>query len=187
LKYQATNLGLGMAQDVVDVGHVYSPWSGYRERRPPHPASADGVVLNAFSSGASRCRDFAKKLANRHHAGPVLMSAENDLAALQENFSFGKSRYIRNDEAAKPVRSAQRSSTFSAISFQQERTELFARRRRTCGVRPLRKYARRKFLDQADHRYRERQQAIIEAPTHDVGGYDLAVPLGHHPKSRENQ
>jgi hypothetical protein len=51
------------------------------------------------------------------------MSAENDLAALQENFSFGKSRYIRNDKAAMPMRSAQRSSTYNAISFQQECTE----------------------------------------------------------------
>jgi hypothetical protein len=54
------------------------------------------------------------------------MSAENDLAALQENFSFGKSRYIRNDKAAMTMRSAQRSSTYNAISFQQECTETFS-------------------------------------------------------------
>ena len=65
LKFQATDLGRRMAQDVVDVGHVCFPWSGYRERWRPHPASADGMVLNAFCSGAPRCRDFAKKLANR--------------------------------------------------------------------------------------------------------------------------
>jgi hypothetical protein len=50
---------------------------------------------------------FRQETGKSHRAGPVLMSAENDLAALQENFSFGKSRYIRNDETAKPARSAQ--------------------------------------------------------------------------------
>ena len=68
---------------------------------------------------------FRQETAKSHRAGPVLMSAENDLAALQENFSFGKLRYIRNDKAAMPMRSAQRSSTFNAISFQQECTEPF--------------------------------------------------------------
>jgi hypothetical protein len=71
---------------------------------------------------------FRQETGKSHRAGPVLTSAENDLAALQENFSFGKSRYIRNDKAAKPMRSAQRSSTFNAISFQQKCTEPFARR-----------------------------------------------------------
>ena len=69
---------------------------------------------------------FRQETGKSHRAGPVLMSAENDLAALQENFSFGKSRYIRNDKAAMTMRSAQRSSTYNAISFQQECTETFS-------------------------------------------------------------
>jgi hypothetical protein len=46
---------------------------------------------------------FRQETGKSHRAGPVLMSAKNDLAALQENFSFGKSRYIRNDKAAMPI------------------------------------------------------------------------------------
>ena len=64
---------------------------------------------------------FRQETGKSHRAGPVLMSAKNDLAALQENFSFGKSRYIRNDKAAMPMRSAQRSSTYNAISCRSSR------------------------------------------------------------------
>jgi hypothetical protein len=35
LKYQTTDLGRGMAEDVGDVGHVRFLWSSYGERRWP--------------------------------------------------------------------------------------------------------------------------------------------------------
>ena len=37
---------------------------------------------------------FRQETGKSHRAGPVLTSAENDLAALQENFSFSTARFI---------------------------------------------------------------------------------------------
>ena len=126
---------------------------------------------------------FRQETGKSHRAGPVLTSAENDLAALQENFSFGKSRYIRNDKAAKPMRSAQRSSTFDAISFQQKCTEPFARRQlqgaasRHChtasGLR-----SRWRFCSQGDE---ENQLSRLPLSARDHPAGDLALsPV--HPK-----
>jgi hypothetical protein len=53
----------------------------------------------AIEKRSDRALGFRQGAGNLRRTGPVLGSAENDVAALHKNFSFGESRYICNGEA----------------------------------------------------------------------------------------